>query len=181
MADGLNEARALRVAELMNDYRTLQLHIAQQKADLPPEDNGEEGYRVMRECLTAAQSLLSSKYNLASTQTQGGDEETRKAQLQRIILDSSARRFQAHKIYLRIAAARRWVINREHVLCGQRPDAFHASRLRAVDDLLREELANVTDQYVVSDLRAADVRAGHWLDEDPSLSTILDWIQSQNQ
>jgi len=67
----------------MNDYRTLQLHIAQQKADLPPEDNGEEGYGVMRECLTAAQSLLSSKYNLASTQTQGGDEETRKAQLQR--------------------------------------------------------------------------------------------------
>ncbi|KAL2014232.1 hypothetical protein VTN00DRAFT_1757 [Thermoascus crustaceus] len=180
MADGLNEARALRVAEIMNDYRTLQLHISEQKVDVPPEEAGEEGYRVMRECFAAAQSLLSSNFNLASIQSQGGNEETQKVQLQRIILDSSARRFQAHKIYLRIAAVRRWAINRAHVLRGQKPDACHAPRLQSANDLLREELANVTDQYVVSDLRAADIRAGHWLDEDPSLSIILSYIRSQS-
>ncbi|KAL2002719.1 hypothetical protein VTN02DRAFT_6102 [Thermoascus thermophilus] len=178
MADGLNEARALRVAEIMNDYRTLQLHISEHKVDMPPEEAGEEGCRVMRECFAAAQSLLSSNYDLASTP--GGNEEAQKVQLQRIILDSSARRFQAHKIYLRIAAVRRWAINRAHVLRGQKPNACHAPLLQSVDDLLREELANVTDQYVVSDLRAADVRAGHWLDEDPSLSTILSYIRSHS-
>lgn len=58
----------------------------------------------------------------------------------RIILDSSARRFQAHKIYLRIAAVRRWAINRAHVLRGQKPDACHAPLLQSVNDLLREVL-----------------------------------------
>lgn len=40
-----------------------------------------------------------------------------------------------------------------------------------------QELAQVTDQYVVSDLQAADQRAGHWIDDDPSLDTIRRWIQ----
>lgn len=41
-----------------------------------------------------------------------------------------------------------------------------------------QELAQITDQYVMSDLRTADLRAGHWLDDDPSLATILRWIQT---
>jgi hypothetical protein len=44
----------------------------------------------------------------------------------------------------------------------------------------KQELAGVTNQYIVSDLRAADARAGHWLAEDPSLDVILNWIQSQH-
>lgn len=39
-------------------------------------------------------------------------------------------------------------------------------------------MAQVTDQYVVADLRAADTRAGHWLADDPSLPVILTWIRS---
>lgn len=65
----------------MNDYRTLQLHISEQKVDVPPEEAGEEGYRVMRECFAAAQFLLSSNYNLAPIP--GGNEEAQKVQLQR--------------------------------------------------------------------------------------------------
>lgn len=34
----------------------------------------------------------------------------------RIILDASARRHQAHKVYLSIAAAKRWLLNRSYVL-----------------------------------------------------------------
>lgn len=45
---------------------------------------------------------------------------------------------------------------------------------------VKQELAQVTDQHVVADLRAADSRAGHWLDDDPSLSDILGWIQAHS-
>ncbi|KAJ9293078.1 hypothetical protein DTO271G3_8213 [Paecilomyces variotii] len=180
MADGLNDARAVRVAELINDYRTLQLHISQQRMEVPAQEQHEEGFTVMRECLDAAQRLLSSQYNLASIQNQGADDEAQKVQLQRVILDGSVRRFQAHKIYLRIAAARRWAINRANVLRGERPSERHATQLRRINDILREELASITDQHVVSDLRTADVRAGHWLDDDPSLATILNYVRSQS-
>lgn len=97
----------------------------------------------------------------------------------RVIIDSSARRFQAHKIYLRAAAARRWAINRASILRGQRPSVQHAAALKAANTTLQQELAQITDQHVVSDLRAADLRAGHWLEDDPSLDVIQRWIQGQ--
>lgn len=79
----VNDARAVRVAELINDYRTLQLHISQQRMEVPAQEQHEEGFTVMRECLDAAQRLLSSQYNLASIQNQGADDEAQKVQLQR--------------------------------------------------------------------------------------------------
>lgn len=55
----------------------------------------------------------------------------------RIILDASAKRFQAHKIYLQVAAARRWVTNRTEVLRSPKsPDTD--ARLRHVDEILRQ-------------------------------------------
>jgi hypothetical protein len=42
-----------------------------------------------------------------------------------------------------------------------------------------QELDRITDEHVVSDLRGADRRAGHWLDEDPSLERMLAWFRSQ--
>ncbi|KAE8382620.1 hypothetical protein BDV26DRAFT_305660 [Aspergillus bertholletiae] len=177
MADGLNQARALRVAEIINDYRTLLVHISQQDVPVPAEDCREQGYVVIRESLAAAQALMSSNYTPV-VPAGGNDAETEKAELRRVILDGSARRFRAHKIYLRAAAGRRWSINRQNILRGQRPDQRHAPQLKLIDDTFRQELAQVTDQHVVADLRAADMRAGHWLDDDPSLSVMLSWIQS---
>lgn len=55
----------------------------------------------------------------------------------RIILDASGRRFQAHKIYLRAAAARRWAINRASAPPGQKPSE-RDSRLKSVDDLFQK-------------------------------------------
>ncbi|KAE8335908.1 hypothetical protein BDV24DRAFT_155592 [Aspergillus arachidicola] len=176
MADGLNDARALRVAEIINDYRTLLVHISQQDIPVPAEDMREPGYEVIRESLAAAQALMSSNYTPV-TPTGRNDAETEKAELRRVILDGCARRFQAHKIYLRAAAGRRWSINRANVLRGQRPNQTHAAGLKLVNDTFRQELAQVTDEYVVADLRAADIRAGHWLDDDPSLQEIRSWIQ----
>lgn len=99
--------------------------------------------------------------------------------LNRVILDSSARRFQAHRIYLRAAASRRWAMTRTATLRGQRPNGTHAAALKSAHTVLQQELARVTDQHVVADLRAADLRAGHWLDDDPSLDSIRRWIQGR--
>lgn len=65
----------------MNDYRTLQLHISEQAMNMPSGDTRHEAYRVLQESLAAAQRLLAANYNMASIQSQGGNEETRKAQL----------------------------------------------------------------------------------------------------
>ncbi|KAF3387195.1 hypothetical protein F1880_000991 [Penicillium rolfsii] len=159
----------------MNDYRTLLLHISQQQANASPEEYYEEGFSVLRECHAAAQSLISANYQ-PCPMTGGGNPETEKAELQRVIIDSSTRRFQAHKIYLRAAAARRWAMTRANILRGQRPTSAHGPSLKAANTTLQQELNRITDQHVVADLRAADVRAGHWLDDDPSLATIQRWI-----
>jgi hypothetical protein len=44
---------------------------------------------------------------------------------------------------------------------------------------LVQELAQISNQHVVADLRAADIRAGHWLADDPALDAILSWIRSR--
>ncbi|KAJ5135191.1 uncharacterized protein N7515_004469 [Penicillium bovifimosum] len=162
MADGLNQARAMRVAEIINDYRTLLLHISQQHVEPSQSDYWDEGFVVLRESLASAQTLMSANYQPCPVTGQG-NVETEKAELQRVILDSSARRFQAHKIYLRAAAARRWTMTR----AGAPKNATAA---------LHEELSRITDQHVLADLRAADLRAGHWVEDDPSLEAIRAWI-----
>ncbi|KAL2831076.1 hypothetical protein BDW59DRAFT_158023 [Aspergillus cavernicola] len=178
MADGLNQARALRVAEIMNDYRTLLLHISQLNVSAPAEDHAEEGYRVLRECLGAAHALMASSYSPSPPPANASSEEAEQIQLRRVILDGSARRFQAHRIYLRAAAAKRWIIHRDGILRGQKPGPQHAGQLKNASSTLRQELAHISNPYVVADLRAADVRAGHWLHDDPALDAILSWIRS---
>ncbi|KAI9371172.1 hypothetical protein BJX61DRAFT_41840 [Aspergillus egyptiacus] len=178
MADGLNQARALRVAELMNDYRTLLLHTSELNVSIPAEYQAEDGYRVLKECLAAANALMASSYSPSPPPAGVSTEDAEQFQLRRVILDSSARRFQAHRIYLRAAAAKRWIMHRDSVLCGQRPGPQHAAQLKAIDNTFHQELAQITNQYVVADLRAADTRAGHWLDDDPTLDAMLSWIRS---
>ncbi|WEW55173.1 hypothetical protein PRK78_000602 [Emydomyces testavorans] len=180
MADGLNEARALRIAELMNDFRTLLLHISQLKTDPPQGEEYGEGYALMRRCFSEAQGLICSQFNVETIQNSNGDGEWQKVQLQRIILDASARRFQAHKLYLRVAAARRWAMSRAQILQGQKPGHQHRNALRSLDETLRNEIVSFTDSYIRNDLWSADVRAGHWLSEDPELSTILNWFRTQS-
>ncbi|KXG48879.1 uncharacterized protein PGRI_027490 [Penicillium griseofulvum] len=174
MADGLNQARAMRVAEIINDYRTLLVHISQQHVEPSQEEYWEDGFVVLRESLASAQTLMSANYQPCPVT--GGNVETEKAELQRVILDGSARRFQAHKIYLRAAAARRWAMTRASILRGSSATAQHSAALKSATATLHQDLARFTDQHVVADLRAADLRAGHWLDDDPSLEAIRRWV-----
>ena len=53
------------------------------------------------------------------------------------MLDAFARRHEGHKIYLRQAAANRWVERRAQILNGDRPNSSNRSALRANDQQLR--------------------------------------------
>lgn len=68
---------------------------------------------------------------------------------------------------------------RASTLQGQRPTAQHAAALKSATTTLHQDLARITDTYAVSDLRAADMRAGHWVDDDPSLEAIRRWVGSR--
>ncbi|KAI1608966.1 hypothetical protein EDD37DRAFT_133648 [Exophiala viscosa] len=187
MADGRNEARAMRILEIMNDFRTLQIHINSlitRREASPPDQHSYylDGYVVLRQCAAESQAILATHYNPGNLGLQSGqvdETEVTKATLQRIILDAATRRLQAHKIYLRAAAAIRWVQMRAQLLRGERSSQRNANGLRAIDHRLRSELDDITDEHVVNDLRNADRRKGYWLDEDPVLDRMLAWIRMQ--
>ncbi|MCJ1254044.1 hypothetical protein MMC24_001858 [Lignoscripta atroalba] len=179
MADGLNDARAMRVAEVMNDFRTLQHYIMQLQTNTPASDYYEEGYTILRQCHAEAQAVLAAHFN-ESQQVPGSAGEQQRRQLQRVLIDASARRFQCQKILLRATAAIRWANTRNAILQGQRPHAGHTAALQHAASTMRAELNAITNERVVDDLRLKDWQAGHWLDEDPPLPTILNWIRSQH-
>lgn len=92
--DKENEARALRVLEIMNDFRTLQVHIT--SLCTRPEANAPDqatyyldGYALLRQCNAEAQAILSTNYNPGSLGLGGPsgsrvpDTEVQKATLQR--------------------------------------------------------------------------------------------------
>lgn len=43
--------------------------------------------------------------------------------------------------------------------------------------LIHQEIINTSDQLVASELSDADVKAGYWVNEDPSLQSIQLWAQ----
>ncbi|RMY61796.1 hypothetical protein D0865_00789, partial [Hortaea werneckii] len=180
-----NQTRALRVAEILNDYRNILDYLSAIRANPSAEEYNEDGYVVLRKCVTQAQALLSQPFR-----TQGGsrgDDEINKAHLRRIIVDAAVRRFKAQRLYFQATAALRWINSRSAILQGQRAHAGHAPALQQIRNTLCAvsngylitseippvfELASVTDQRVELSLRSADSTAGKWLQEDPSLATI---------
>ncbi|QKX56773.1 uncharacterized protein TRUGW13939_03880 [Talaromyces rugulosus] len=161
----------------MNDYRTLQLHISQQTTGVSSGDTQLDGYRVLAQGVAAAQQLLAAGFVSAPVQGSGSSVEMQKTQLRQVMLDASVRRFQAHKIYLRVAAAKRWVIHHNGLSRNTQADQ-RAARLREITQSLQSDLNRITDQSTYSDLREADVRAGLWVDEDPPLAAISLWINT---
>ncbi|KAF1808027.1 hypothetical protein P152DRAFT_469224 [Eremomyces bilateralis CBS 781.70] len=177
MADGLNEARALRIAEIMTDFRNLQHYIAQIDAQPASEEYWLEGYTLLRGCLEQARDVLESPYSTDAAQAQSESLEKEKQQLQAIILDAAVRRFQCQKLYLRATTALRWINARYALLQGGKPHASHAPHLQAVDQQLQAELAVITDERVDYSLRAQDAAQGKWLGEDPPLSTLRRYLR----
>lgn len=87
----VNEARALRVVEIMNDFRTLQIHISthlSRPQASPPNDESyyEEGYVVLRQCHAEAQAVLATHFNPGDIGLESGnigEGEHQKATLRR--------------------------------------------------------------------------------------------------
>ncbi|KAL8783094.1 MAG: hypothetical protein Q9213_004851 [Squamulea squamosa] len=195
MADGFNEARALRITEIMIEFQSLQRRIAEYAPNPSPDEYFEEGYEVLRQCRAEALAVLVVPYPEQSP-APSGSADPEKLQLQRypnyhfhfpnaslssharIILDASARRFQSKKIYLRAVAAVRWSNARNSILQSGRPLQQQTVSLQQVNTNLRTELAAVTDARIFNEFRQTDSQAGYWLQDDPPLATILNWIRS---
>ncbi|KAA8569493.1 hypothetical protein EYC84_001121 [Monilinia fructicola] len=168
MADGLNDQRTARVADLLSDFRTLQYYIA--AAPTEPshmDDYYTEGYAALRQCSLDGQHILNCA---AENSSPTGP---------RVLLDAFSRRHEAQKIYLRQGAAQRWITYRDQVLQGERPHTGHTDQLNACDAQLRAELVSITDEAIYSDLRSSDYGMGRWTQEDPSLRHVQRWVRAR--
>ncbi|KFY37699.1 hypothetical protein V495_07028 [Pseudogymnoascus sp. VKM F-4514 (FW-929)] len=180
MADGLNAARATRVADLLSDFRALQHIIASITCDSPhPDGFYTEGYAALRQCLVDGQHVLNVATDTRVPTGRGGPAEQEKAELTQVLLDSFSRRHEAQKICMRQSATMRWVAWRDGVLLGMRPDPSHVSALVSCDQALQTELATATDENIYNLMRNSDYTMGRWTDEDPSLLNVQRWLRSR--
>ncbi|KAL8966445.1 MAG: hypothetical protein Q9183_003372 [Haloplaca sp. 2 TL-2023] len=169
----------------MTDYQGFLRRIAEYAPNPSPEEYYEEGYEVLRQCRAEAQAVINVPFPVDSTQLPNGSGESQGRQLQRhvnvnlIIADASARRFQAKKIYLRAVAAVRWS-NARNAIIQSTPHPGQATQMQQTNNNLRNELAGITDLRIINEFRQADTQAGYWLQDDPSLTAILDLIRSSS-
>lgn len=78
----VNTARAMRVAEIMQDFKNIQIHISSIRANPSAEEYNEEGFQVLRQSVAAAQQLLARPF-ASEDGSNSGDEEQAKSQLKR--------------------------------------------------------------------------------------------------
>jgi hypothetical protein len=79
----VNEARAMRVAEVMNDFQIIQCRIAQSEESQSVDDYNASGYRLLRQCRAEARAVLAAKYDDGIAPTPGAPAEQEKRHLQR--------------------------------------------------------------------------------------------------
>ncbi|XXH03883.1 hypothetical protein Hte_010291 [Hypoxylon texense] len=176
-----------------------------------PDDYYTEGWAALRQCSMDGQHILNCAADVTVPRASGGEAEQAKAELKqyvdtfpndktgidrfltlrkkplteipscRILLDSYSRRHEGQKIYLRQAAAQRWIEYRESVLQGQRPSSANRRQLRACDEQLRSELSQITDEAIYQELRTSDMNMRRWTAEDPSLRAVQRWVRARPQ
>ena len=78
----VNEARAMRVAEVINDFHLIQRKMSQYQATPSPDEYHEEGYEVLRQCRAEAQAVLAAPFQNELLQVPRGPGEAEKRQLQ---------------------------------------------------------------------------------------------------
>jgi hypothetical protein len=84
----------MRILEIMNDFRTVQLHISSHvtRALANPPDQASyyhDGYVVMRQCSAEAQAILAIHFNPGNLGTQvggAGDGEVQKTTMQKSVI-----------------------------------------------------------------------------------------------
>lgn len=78
----VNDARALRIAEIITDFRNLQHYLFQLQAAPTPDEYYLEGYALLRECVAEAQTVLNTPFQ-ETAPAPGGNPERQKQQLRR--------------------------------------------------------------------------------------------------
>ena len=76
----VNDARAIRIAEIMSDFRNLQYYLSQLRPSPTAEEYYLEGYSILRQCITEAQTILATPFT-ATSAAASGDPEHDKQQL----------------------------------------------------------------------------------------------------
>jgi hypothetical protein len=71
----LNDTRALRIAELVNDYRTLLVHIMELISSISLDTICQSSYKTIIQCHAAAQRLLAGTYDLSKFPSLGGNPQ----------------------------------------------------------------------------------------------------------
>ncbi|KAK2003301.1 hypothetical protein LX36DRAFT_707200 [Colletotrichum falcatum] len=170
--DGFNEYRKMRVAEVLDDFRTLQYYITEAPTEpANGEDYWTEGWAALRQCSLDGQHILNCAADTTVPQASGGLAEQEKAELKQ--------RHECQKIYLRQAAAQRWISHRDSILQGERPNSRNGSSLKACDQQLRAELSTITDDAIYNGMQASDCSMGRWTAEDPSSRSVQSWLRAR--
>lgn len=81
LAIAVNQARAMRVVEIMTDFRNIESYLASIRASPSAEEYNEEGYVLLRHCVTESQVLLAQPFQSQSGVR--GNHEQDKRTLQR--------------------------------------------------------------------------------------------------
>jgi hypothetical protein len=77
----VNQARAMRISEIMNDFRNIQVRIAAINAQPSREEFNEEGFVLLRQSQAEAKALLTQPFEQSARGR--GTEEHHKVQLKR--------------------------------------------------------------------------------------------------
>lgn len=77
----VNNIRAMRVAEIMNDFRTIQTQLAAIRTQTSAEEYNEDGYVILRQCVGQAQQLLQQPFRGGNGGNGTRDEEGTKKEL----------------------------------------------------------------------------------------------------
>lgn len=140
----------------MNQYRETQGQISQYQVQAPQGSAQEMGFQILQECRVEARALLNKAYRLELLHPPSSPMEESKRQLQRfatlpfpsilipltctsssVIIDASARRFQAQKFYLRATAAMRWIHSRNALIQqSQKSQSSSAAKPKPLDAIL---------------------------------------------
>ena len=77
----VNEIRAMRIAEVIQDFRTLQTRISQLPTTPPQDDYFARGFVLLRQCISEGAAILRRVFNPVPAD-HNGDPELLKQHLQ---------------------------------------------------------------------------------------------------
>lgn len=83
--DGLNDARAMRIAEVVTDYQQIQNAILQYQPNLSQAPASSTGNVILRQCLAEANALLAAPFAGGDVAMPASPGEDTKKNLQRCV------------------------------------------------------------------------------------------------